>query len=281
MEAPIVASPALELELVKSWKAAGGYLRRYRHVSAALGGLPAVFSVYLPPAAEANPAAKLPAVLFLAGLTCTDENFMVKAGALHAAAARNLVLVTCDTSPRGANLGPEETASWDFGVGAGFYLDATRAPYATHYRMASYVDELRALLVAQLPVDGARMSISGHSMGGLGALRHALAHPGLWRSVSVFAPICHPSACPWGRKAFAGYLASEAEWARWDPTELVKTYDGPAPNLLVDQGDADEFLAAGQLLPEDFLAAARAAGECGVGCVDDQWRHYSGPCWRW
>jgi S-formylglutathione hydrolase len=252
------------MELLKEWRSFGGAVRRYRHASPALGGLPATFTVFLPSAALAEPSTRVPAIIFLAGLTCNDENFITKAGASQNAERHALALVCPDTSPRGAALGPEETAAWDFGLGAGFYVDATQAPWAGHYRMATYVaDELPALLAAHLPaVDTARLSIMGHSMGGHGALTLALRRPGAYRSVSAFAPICHPSECPWGVKALAGYLGPDrAAWGAYDATALVRGLPGRADlHVLVDQGGADEFLDKGQLLPQAFLDAAAAAG---------------------
>lgn len=254
------------MELVKEWRSFGGAVRRYRHASPSLGGLAATFTVFLPSAALGESPQPVPAIVFLAGLTCTDENFITKAGAIAHAEAHALALICPDTSPRGANLGPEESAAWDFGLGAGFYVDATQAPWATNYNMASYVgDELPALLAAHLPaVDTSRLSIMGHSMGGHGALTLALRRPGAYRSVSAFAPICHPSECPWGVKALGGYLGPErAAWGAYDATALVRGLAaGRAADLhlLVDQGGADEFLEKGQLRPQDFLDAAAAAG---------------------
>jgi S-formylglutathione hydrolase len=269
----------MTLELVKEWKSFGCAVRRYRHTSAALGGLQAVFSVVLPPAALADDAAPVPGVVYLSGLTCTDDNVITKAGAQRACAEHGVALICPDTSPRGANLGPEETAAWDFGAGAGFYVDATRAPWSAHYRMYTYVtEELPAVLAAGgLPVDGRRLGITGHSMGGLGALQIALKRPDVFRSVTAFAPICHPSACPWGVKAFTGYLGprdeAAASWASYDPTELVARYSSSSSSgapgssssvlhILIDQGGEDGFLKDGQLRPEDFVAAA--AGVPGV-----------------
>lgn len=253
------------MEAIKSWKCHGGVVTRYRHTSPALGGLSASFIVFMPPWPTTAPATKVPGLFFLSGLTCTDENFITKAGAIPHAAEHGLALVCPDTSPRGANLGAEETASWDLGVGAGFYVDATAEPWRAHYRMASYIAELRALVTDALPIDGGRMSIAGHSMGGLGALATALRDPpGAWRAVTAFAPICHPSACAWGRKAFGAYLGVESPsaWAANDPTALVSARPAGAPplHIRIDQGAADEFLAAGQLLPADFVAAAADAG---------------------
>ena len=251
------------MELVKEWKCFGGVVRRYKHHSTSLGGLPATFQIFLPSDALGDGASKVPAIIFLSGLTCTDENFMTKAGAQQYAAQHGIALIAPDTSPRGANLGPEETAAYDFGAGAGFYVNATQEPWSRHYRMYDYVtSELPGLLSGSLPINTSRMAIMGHSMGGHGALQIALKNPALFRSVSAFSPICHPSACPWGIKAFSGYLGADNKdaWAQYDSTALVASYKGPDLHILVDQGSADDFLASGQLLPEKFLEAAKAAG---------------------
>ncbi|MBU9320874.1 S-formylglutathione hydrolase [Burkholderia gladioli] len=249
------------LELLSSHAAFGGEQRFYRHDSAAIG-LPMKFSVFLPRQA-AHEGARVPALFFLAGLTCNEETFMIKAGAQRFAAEHGIALIAPDTSPRGANV-PGETAAWDFGVGAGFYLDASEAPWATHYRMESYiVDELRALVLGALPIEGTRLGIFGHSMGGHGALTLALRHPGVWRSVSAFAPIAAPMRCAWGEKAFTGYLGEDRErWKEHDASELVARSDAPryADGILVDQGLADQFLPT-QLNPEVFEAACREAGQ--------------------
>ncbi|WP_414442957.1 S-formylglutathione hydrolase [Burkholderia sp. 22PA0106] len=248
-------------ELVSSHAAFGGEQRFYRHDSSTIG-LPMKFSVYLPPSAV-HDETRVPALFFLAGLTCTEETFMIKAGAQRFAAEHGIALITPDTSPRGAGV-PGEADAWDFGVGASFYLDATAEPWARHYRMESYiVDELRALVLGALPIDGTRLGIFGHSMGGHGALTLALRHPGVWRSVSAFAPIVAPTRCPWGEKAFAGYLGDDREaWKEHDATELVARRDAPryADGILIDQGLADQFLAK-QLNPDLFEAACREAGQ--------------------
>jgi S-formylglutathione hydrolase len=207
-------------------------------------------------------AARLPVLFYLAGLTCTEETFMIKAGAQRMAAELGLILVAPDTSPRGAGAAGE-TDSWDFGVGAGFYLDATQEPWARHYRMESYILELRELVLAQLPADPRRVGIFGHSMGGHGALTLALRHPDLFLSVSAFAPIAAPMRCPWGQKAFGGYLGGDqAAWRAHDATELLKDAGRAVfpQGILIDQGLADKFLAE-QLYPEVFEEACRAAGQ--------------------
>jgi len=236
----------------------GGVQRFYQHDSTAIG-LPMKFSVYLPPAAGEK---RLPVLFYLAGLTCTEETFMTKAGAQRLASELGIILVAPDTSPRGAKV-PGEDDSWDFGTGAGFYLDATEAPWSTHYRMESYLLELHALVLATLPADPARVGIFGHSMGGHGALTLALRHPDLFASVSAFAPIAAPQRCPWGKKAFSGYLgADEAAWAQHDASALMAAQArAPFPGgILVDQGLGDKFLAE-QLYPEAFEEACAVAGQ--------------------
>ena len=223
-------------------------------------GLPTRFSVFLPPQAQQGP---VPAVMYLAGLTCNEETFMTKAGAQRLASELGLALIAPDTSPRGANV-PGETDSWDLGVGAGFYLDASEAPWSKNYRMESYLTtELLPLINSMLPIDKTRIGIFGHSMGGHGALTLALRHRTLFKSVSALAPICAPSQCPWGRKAFTAYLgADESRWAAHDATALMAAMDSaPYPGgMLIDQGLADKFLAE-QLHPHLFEAACKAAGQ--------------------
>ena len=250
-------------ELLGEHACFGGKQRFYRHDSREIG-LPMRFSVFLPPQARIDAAGgKVPALLYLAGLTCNEETFMAKAGAQRLAAELGLALIAPDTSPRGANV-PGETDSWDFGVGAGFYLDATQAPWSKNYRMESWITaELLPLLTATLPIDAGRIGIFGHSMGGHGALTLALRHPGLFKSVSAFAPICAPSQCPWGRKVFTGYLgADESDWPDHDATALMQHQPiAPYPGgILIDQGLSDKFLAD-QLHPELFEAACASAGQ--------------------
>ena len=247
------------LELLSSHACFGGEQRFYRHDSGAIG-LPMKFAVYLPPQASQGP---VPALLYLAGLTCTEETFAIKASAQRRAAELGLALITPDTSPRGANV-PGEAESWDFGVGAGFYLDATQAPWATHWRMESYLmNELLPLCTAQLPIDAQRLGIFGHSMGGHGALTLALRHPGRFKTLSAFAPICAPTQCPWGEKAFTGYLgADRTSWGEHDATVLMENQPlAPYPGgILIDQGLADKFLE-GQLHPHLFEAACTQIGQ--------------------
>ena len=215
------------------------------------------FSVYEPPQARER---RVPVLYYLAGLTCTEETFMIKAGAQRLAAELGLMLVAPDTSPRQPRL-PGDDASWDFGLGAGFYVDATEAPWSAHYRMYSYVtSELPELVTSSFPALADRQGIFGHSMGGHGALVCALRNPAQYRSLSAFAPISAPMRCPWGHKALSGYLgADEDGWRAYDATELVThaPFHGP---ILIDQGDADKFLAE-QLKPELFAEACRRAGQ--------------------
>jgi S-formylglutathione hydrolase len=214
-------------------------------------------AVFLPP--QALTGATVPALYWLSGLTCTDENVMQKAGAHRLAASLGLALIAPDTSPRGPEVPGDPDGAWDFGHGAGFYLNASEVPWARHYRMHDYVvEELPALLERELPLNG-RRSVSGHSMGGHGALVCALRHPGFYRSVSAFAPISHPSRCPWGEKAFSRYLGPDrSRWRAWDACELMASAPERLP-LLVDQGLDDPFLES-QLRPDDLEEAARAAG---------------------
>lgn len=234
----------------------GGRMGYYTHASTATG-TPMRFSVYVPPAAERGP---VPALYVLAGLSCTEETFAIKAGAQRYAAEHGLALVTCDTSPRGVSL-PGDADHWDFGQGAGFYLDATEAPWSGHYRMGSYVnEELPTVVEAHFPIQTARRGITGHSMGGHGALVTALRNPDRWHSVSAFAPISNPSVVPWGEKAFAHYLGENRQrWAEWDAALLIRRRPYPGA-LLVDQGDADAFLES-QLRPHLLGDAAAAAGQ--------------------
>ncbi len=214
------------------------------------------FAIFVPPQARERPA---PVLYYLAGLTCTEETFMIKAGAQRVAAELGIVLVAPDTSPRKPRF-PGDDASWDFGQGAGFYVDATQAPWSQNYRMYSYVTrELPEVVRSLAPVRADRQSIFGHSMGGHGALVCALRNRDQYRSVSAFAPIAAPSQCPWGEKAFSGYLgADRGAWGEYDASVLVarQRYDD---TILVDQGTADKFLAE-QLLPERFAEACRTSG---------------------
>lgn len=231
----------------------GGTQRFHQHDSAEIG-LPMKFALFTPP----EPRALL---VFLAGLTCTEETFTIKAGAQRLAAELGLALLMPDTSPRGAQV-PGESDSWDFGVGAGFYLDATREPWAKHWRMESYLMQ-ELLPLVQRETGLARVGLFGHSMGGHGALTLALRHPGRFQSLSAFAPIAAPTQCPWGEKAFTGYLGEDrSTWAAHDASALMRSQaTAPYPGgLLIDQGLADKFLAD-QLHPEAFEAACAAVGQ--------------------
>jgi S-formylglutathione hydrolase len=235
----------------------GGRQSFHRHDAPETGG-PMRFGVYRPPGVDRD----APALIWLAGLTCTEETFAIKAGAQRFATERGLVLVTPDTSPRETGF-DGATADWDFGEGAGFYLDATAAPWSRRFRMESYVTtDLVDALVERFGVDRGRISIFGHSMGGHGALTLALRHPGLFRSVSAFAPIAAPTRCPWGTKAFSGYLgADKAAWDAHDASALMAHARCPYPGgILIDQGLADQFLDE-QLHPEAFEAACRQADQ--------------------
>lgn len=246
----------MNLENLSCQKLFGGWHKRYRHHSSTLNCAMA-FSIYLPPQVEQGD--KLPVLYWLSGLSCTDETFMQKAGAQRLAAELGIIIVAPDTSPRGDDVPGDPDGGWDFGHGAGFYLNATQEPYARHYRMHDYVvHELPALIEASFPVSGKR-GISGHSMGGHGALVCALRNPGRYQSLSAFAPICNPAAVPWGEKAFAGYLGVDrATWREWDASQLLANAGEKLP-ILIDQGDRDQFLAV-QLRPEVLQVAALAAG---------------------
>lgn len=244
------------MEQIAENRCFGGRQLRYQHRSAVLD-CDMNFSVYLPPQAEQG---AVPVLYWLSGLTCTDENFVTKAGAQRYAAEHGMAVVAPDTSPRGEGVPDDPQGAWDFGLGAGFYLNATEEPWARHYRMEDYVvSELPALVAEEFPVDASRTAISGHSMGGHGALTLALKNPGRFKSVSAFSPICSPLACPWGEKALGNYLGdNRAAWADHDSCALMRTCEEQLP-ALVDQGDADNFLAE-QLKPE---LLQQAAGESG------------------
>jgi S-formylglutathione hydrolase len=214
------------------------------------------FAIYVPDGVE-----KAPVLYWLSGLTCTHETFTQKTGMQRLAAKYELVVVVPDTSPRGCGIEGEDD-DWDFGSGAGFYLNATEEKWKKNYNMYSYItQELPDLITANFNVDPGKQSIFGHSMGGHGAIICALKNPGMYRSVSAFAPICNPMECPWGVKAFSGYLGSDKEtWKQYDATELVKSYNGPPLQIIIDQGSADKFLIQKQLLPENFVQACRDGG---------------------
>jgi S-formylglutathione hydrolase len=243
------------METLKTHIVHGGTLRYLKHDSAATGTA-MTLSVFVPPG-----EGPFPVLIWLSGLTCTEDNFTTKAGAYAAAAAHGVIIVAPDTSPRGD--GVADDPAYDLGQGAGFYVDATEAPWAKHFRMETYVvEELIGLIDAEFPTTRAR-SISGHSMGGHGALTLALRHPHLFRSVSAFAPIASPTRCPWGEKAFAAYLGEDrALWEAHDAARLIEGGVGEScyDDILIDQGEADPFLVE-QLKPELLVAAGAAAGQ--------------------
>jgi S-formylglutathione hydrolase len=244
------------IQLLSEHGCYGGVQRFYKHDSRETRG-PMKFSVYLPPQSRLG---KIPVLYYLAGLTCTEETFPIKAHAQHLAAELGLMLVAPDTSPREPRL-PGDADNWDFGQGAGFYVDATEAPWSAHYRMYSYVtQELPEVVAENLPALADVRGIFGHSMGGHGALVCALRNPSRYKSVSAFAPIVAPLQCPWGRKALTNYLGTETHaWREYDASELVARNRFPGP-ILIDQGTADQFLSE-QLLPEKFRAAAAKSGQ--------------------
>ena len=244
------------MELVQSNRSFDGEQRIYRFNSINLQG-ESKFGIYLPAQALAGQAC--PTLFYLAGLTCTEETFAIKAHAQRLAAQLGLVLVTPDTSPRGEQVAQGD--HWDIGQGAGFYINATQAPWAEHFQMESYiVEELYDLVIQQFAVQAERIGIFGHSMGGHGALTLALKYPEKFKSVSAFAPICAPSQCPWGEKAFSNYLGSDqAEWQKHDATALVQTKTAHFADILIDQGLSDQFYS--QLNPALFQQACQAAGQ--------------------
>ena len=242
------------MERIEHHASHGGRQEVWKHDSATLG-CEMRFGVFLPEAALRGE--RCPVLYWLSGLTCTEQNFITKAGAQEHAARHGFIVVAPDTSPRGEQVAND--AAYDLGQGAGFYVNATQAPWASHYRMQDYVaDELPTLIEAQFPASNHR-GIFGHSMGGHGALVTALRHPGRYKSVSAFSPIVAPSRVPWGQRAFLAYLGDEpVAWREWDATELVKTAKERLP-LLIDQGSRDEFLAL-QLIPDLLVHACDAAG---------------------
>ena len=244
------------MELVQSNRSFDGEQRIYRFNSISLQG-ESKFGIYLPAQALAGQAC--PTLFYLAGLTCTEETFAIKAHAQRLAAQLGLILVTPDTSPRGEQVAQGD--HWDIGQGAGFYINATQAPWAEHFQMESYVaEELYDLVIQQFAVQAERIGIFGHSMGGHGALTLALKYPEKFKSVSAFAPICAPSQCPWGEKAFSNYLGSDqAEWLKHDATALVQTKTAHFADILIDQGLSDQFYS--QLNPALFQQACQAVGQ--------------------
>ena len=244
------------MELVQSNRSFDGEQRIYRFNSISLQG-ESKFGIYLP--AQALVGQACPTLFYLAGLTCTEDTFAIKAHAQRLAAQLGLILVTPDTSPRGEQVAQGD--HWDIGQGAGFYINATQAPWAEHFQMESYVvEELYDLVIQQFAVQAERIGIFGHSMGGHGALTLALKHPEKFKSVSAFAPICAPSQCPWGEKAFSNYLGSDqAEWLKHDASALVQTKRAHFADILIDQGLSDQFYS--QLNPALFQQACQAAGQ--------------------
>jgi S-formylglutathione hydrolase len=247
----------LSFETVSQSRCFGGTQFVYRHASRETG-TPMRLAVYVPPQAK---DAKVPVLWFLSGLTCTEENFTVKAGAQRVASELGLMLIAPDTSPRGEDMPDDAQGAYDFGLGAGFYVDAVEAPWARHYRMRSYIErELPDLIAKNLPADMSRQGITGHSMGGHGALTIALRNPGRFKAVSAFAPIASPMNCPWGEKALSNYIGPDrSAWRAYDACALIE--DGARlPDLLIDQGTADSFLES-QLKPQLLEGACARAGQ--------------------
>lgn len=242
------------MERIASVKSFGGHQNQYKHASKVLG-CEMQFSVYLPPQAQEEP---VPILYWLSGLTCTDQNFVTKAGAQSAAADLGIAIVCPDTSPRGDGVPDDPEAAYDFGLGAGFYVNATQDPWRAHYQMYDYVAcELPEVLTELKQLDHSRVSISGHSMGGHGALTIGLKHPTIYRSISAFAPIVSPMNCPWGQKALSGYLGNDQSvWRDYDACELIKRASKHTP-ILVDQGSDDSFLAE-QLKTQQLIDAAKS-----------------------
>ncbi|WP_414565127.1 MULTISPECIES: S-formylglutathione hydrolase [unclassified Anabaena] len=244
------------LNLLSEYQSFGGKIGFYSHASSTCNG-EMRFAVYQPPQATQQP---VPILYFLSGLTCSEENFMAKSGAQRYASEYGLMLVAPDTSPRNTGIAGEDD-DWDFGTGAGFYVDTTEKPWSQHYQMYSYVvEELPTLIAANFAIEPNKQGIFGHSMGGHGALVCAMRNPQLYKSVSAFAPITAPMRCPWGQKAFSRYLGSNQEtWLTYDASELVKQ-GGYHSSILIDQGTADKFLAE-QLLPEVFEQACASVNQ--------------------
>lgn len=247
----------MSFEIVSQSRCFGGTQFVYRHISQETG-TPMRLAAYIPPQAAKG---KVPMVWFLSGLTCTEENFTVKAGAQRMASELGLILIAPDTSPRGEGVPDDPEGAYDFGLGAGFYVDATQEPWAKNYRMRSYIErELPALIAENLPADMERQGITGHSMGGHGALTIALRNPGRFKSVSAFAPISSPMNCPWGEKALSNYIgADRSAWREYDACALIES-GARVPDILVDQGTADGFLD-NQLKPQLLEEACARAGQ--------------------
>lgn len=248
----------MNIETLSEHACFDGKVGFYRHASRC-NDCDMRFAVFVPPQAKDGP---VPVLTWLAGLTCTEETFMIKAGAQRLAAKLGLLLVAPDTSPRGEGVPDDPEGAYDFGLGAGFYVNATEEPWRRHYRMYDYVtQELPAIVAEHFPADGERQGIFGHSMGGHGALTIGLRNPQAYRSISAFAPVSSPLNCPWGDKALGNYLGADREtWAEYDATELARAVETkPAAKILVDQGLADQFLAE-QLKPALLEDACRASG---------------------
>lgn len=245
----------MTIEKISTNKSFGGQQLRFKHQSVVLG-CEMHFSVYLPAQAESG---LVPVLYWLSGLTCTDENFVIKAGAQKYAAQEGIAIIVPDTSPRGEDVPDDPDGAYDFGLGAGFYVNATQSPWSSHYKMYDYVvEELYALVNQNFPADSSRVALSGHSMGGHGALIIALKNPGRYRSVTAFSPVVSPLNCPWGQKALGNYLGdNKKDWAQYDTVELVKSVKERLP-ILIDQGEADDFLAE-QLKTELLVKASREA----------------------
>ncbi len=259
----------MTIQQTESVKEFGGFLNRYTHQSEVCH-CEMTFSVYLPPQAKNG---KVPALYWLSGLTCTDDNVRVKAGAQRYAAEHGIALVFPDTSPRGEDVADEKDR-YDLGKGAGFYVNATQAPWENHYQMYDYVNqELPALLEENLPLIPGVKSISGHSMGGHGALICALKNPSSYKSVSAFSPICNPVECDWGKGCFGAYLGNDTNtWKTYDATALVES-GAKVSDILIDQGTGDEFYDEKQLLPENFQAACEKAGQAVTLRMQDGYDH--------
>lgn len=259
----------MTIQQTESVKEFGGFLNRYTHQSEVCH-CEMTFSVYLPPQAEAG---KVPALYWLSGLTCTDDNVRVKAGAQRYAAEHGIALIFPDTSPRGDDV-PDEEDRYDLGKGAGFYVNATHAPWENHYQMYDYItQELPALLEENLPLIHGVKSISGHSMGGHGALIIALKNPSSYKSVSAFSPICNPVECDWGKGCFGAYLGNDTNtWKTYDATALVES-GAKVSDILIDQGTGDEFYDEKQLLPENFQAACEKTGQAVTLRMQDGYDH--------
>lgn len=242
----------------------GGKLLKLTH-NASTTNCEMGFNLFLPPQASTNPLRKVPLLIYLAGLTCTGDNGAEKGFFQHKASQEGIAVLYPDTSPRGLQIEGEDE-SYDFGSGAGFYLNATKSPWSKGYNMYSYISsELPTTVFENFKqVDSERVSVFGHSMGGHGALTLFLKNPGKYKSVSAYAPIANPTNCQWGQKAFSGYLNDKSEWAEYDATELVKKWSGGPLDILIDVGTSDNFYHQGQLLPENFQKAASEKGDGGV-----------------